>query len=265
MNDNLTLDQLAPRIDEARRAGFSDDEIIKELTPVIPTINDALKQGFNAKQILDELSPRRYVTAGEVATGAGQNFPSSMGNLSQSMYAAGTNPLATAKSVLDVGAGALQNVLPERFVQMVGEDPASREAARQMGKFFADRYGTGEKLRQTIATDPAGVLADLSTVISGGAMAAPKAVAPTLSRAVGGLQVRSWGLLPELDASQLPKHLGLDVKAGKPLIFSAKTFANKPTFRPLWARHAMLCKTSATHAKPNTALEWSTSPKTSPF
>lgn len=183
MNDNLTLDQLAPRIDEARRAGFSDDEIIKELTPMVPTINDALKQGFNAKQILDELSPRRYVTAGEVATGAVQNFPSSMGNLIKSIYDAVTNPLATAKSVLDVGAGALQNVLPERFVQMVGEDPASREAARQMGKFFADRYGTGEKLRQTIATDPAGVLADLSTVISGGAMAAPKAVAPTLSRA----------------------------------------------------------------------------------
>lgn len=26
-----TLDQIAPKIDEARRAGFSDDEIIKEL------------------------------------------------------------------------------------------------------------------------------------------------------------------------------------------------------------------------------------------
>jgi hypothetical protein len=164
-----TLDQIAPKIDEARRAGFSDDEIIKELAPVFPTINDALKQGFKPNQILSEISPRRYVTAGEVATGAVQNFPSSMGNLIKSIYDAVTNPLTTAKSVLDVGAGALQNVLPERFVQAVGEDPASREAARQMGKFFADRYGTGEKLKQTIATDPAGVLADLSTLISGGA------------------------------------------------------------------------------------------------
>jgi hypothetical protein len=68
-----TLDQIAPKIDEARRAGFSDDEIIKELAPVFPTINDALKQGFKPNQILSEISPRRYVTAGEVATGAVQN------------------------------------------------------------------------------------------------------------------------------------------------------------------------------------------------
>lgn len=182
MNDNLTLDQFVPRIDEARRAGFSDDEIIKELTPVMPTINDALKKGFNAKQILDEISPRRYVTAGEVATGAVKNFPSSMGNLIKSIYDAVTNPLTTAKSVLDVGAGALQNVLPERFVQMVGEDQASREAARNMGKFFADRYGTGENLKQAIATDPAGVLADVSTIFTGGATVAPRAVAPALAK-----------------------------------------------------------------------------------
>ena len=48
-----------------------------------------------------------------------------MGNLIKSIYDAVTNPLTTAKSVLDVGAGALQNVLPERFVQAVGEDPAN--------------------------------------------------------------------------------------------------------------------------------------------
>ena len=166
---NETLESLAPRIDEARRAGFSDDEIIREIAPSFPNINDALKQGFTAQQILGEIAPKRYKTAGEVATGAVQNLPSSFGNLVKNIYEAITSPVQTAKSVLDVGAGALQNVLPERFVQFVGEDPASREAARAMGKFFADRYGTGENLKQTIATDPAGVLADIATVLSGGA------------------------------------------------------------------------------------------------
>jgi hypothetical protein len=192
MNGTPTLEQLAPKIDEARRAGFSDDEILKEIAPLFPNINNAVKQGFNSKQILDEISPRSYVTTGEVISGAVQNFPSSMGNLIKSIYDAVTNPLATAKSVLDVGAGALQNTLPDRFVQFVGEDKASRDVARSMGQFFADRYGTGEKLKQTIATDPAGVLADLSTLISGGAgatrVAADVATIATKGRVTAPLQ-----------------------------------------------------------------------------
>jgi len=142
--EQLTPELLGPRIDQARRAGFSDDDIVRELSTQLPTIKDALGQGFNASQILNEISPRRYTTATEVAGGAIKNFPASFGNLVSSIVEAITSPVQTAKSVLDVGAGALQNVLPERFVQAVGEDKQSREMARQVGQFFADRYKTGD-------------------------------------------------------------------------------------------------------------------------
>jgi hypothetical protein len=122
------------------------------------------------------------LTAKEVAVGAVTNFPSSFANLIGNIYQAVTNPVETGKSILDVGAGALQNVLPEKFVQFVGEDKQSREMARKVGEFYADRYGTGEGLKKAVAEDPAGVLADLSTVLTGGAAVAPRAIAQPLSR-----------------------------------------------------------------------------------
>ena len=130
---------------------------------------------------------QKPMTAGEVATGAIVNFPSSFKNLIGNIVEAITNPGQTAKSVWDVGAGALQNVLPEKFVQAVGEDKQSRDMARAVGQFYADRYGTGENLKRAIAEDPAGVLADLSTALTGGAAVAPRAVAApltTVARAV---------------------------------------------------------------------------------
>ena len=129
-----------------------------------------------------EQAQRPDLTAGQVATGAITNFPRSMGNLIGDIYTAVTNPIQTGKSILDVGAGALQNVLPERFVQAVGEDKQSRDMARKVGEFYAERYGTGEGLKRAVAEDPASVLADLSTVLTGGAMVAPRAVAQPLAR-----------------------------------------------------------------------------------
>jgi hypothetical protein len=96
-------------------------------------------------------APKADLTAGEVATGAITNFPRSMGNLIGDIFTAVTNPIQTGKSILDVGAGALQNILPERFVQAVGEDKPSRDMARKVGEFYADRYGTGEGLKRAIA------------------------------------------------------------------------------------------------------------------
>jgi hypothetical protein len=150
----------------------------KELTD-----SQAYQYALRQSEAQAQPAPRADLTAGEVATGAITNFPRSMGNLIGDIYTAITNPLQTGKSILDVGAGALQNVLPERFVQAVGEDKQSRDMARKVGEFYAERYGTGEGLKRAVAEDPAGVLADLSTVLTGGATVAPRAVAQPLARA----------------------------------------------------------------------------------
>lgn len=144
------------------------------------------------------------MTVGEVASTAISNIPSSFRNLIGNIVEAVTNPVETAKSVLDVGAGALQNVLPEKFVQFVGEDKQSREMARTVGQFYADRYGTGEGLKKAIAQDPVGVLADLSTVLSGGATIAPRAIAAPLAataRTIDPLAIAARGTQATLSAT----------------------------------------------------------------
>lgn len=133
-------------------------------------------------QAIKKITAPKELSGKEVASQALQNLPSSTANLLNDLVTAITSPLQTTKAVLDVGAGALQNVLPERLVQAIGENKPSREVAGAVGEYYAKRYGSKEGVKQAIAQDPAGVLADLSTLFSGGSMIAPKAVAPSLAK-----------------------------------------------------------------------------------
>ena len=130
-----------------------------------------------------EMALSKPYSAGEVVSGAVTNLPSSLGNIAKGLYEAVTSPVQTAKGVMDLGAGALQNLLPENIVQFVGEDKASRDIASSVGKFYADRYGSVEGAKRAFATDPAGVMADLSTFLTGGRTIAPRAASVLMSTA----------------------------------------------------------------------------------
>lgn len=121
--------------------------------------------------------PQAPLTAGQVVKGAVTSFVPSVGNMIGDLISAISSPIQTGKAILDVAAGTLQNILPERLVQAIGEDKASREAANMVGKMYLDRYGSVEGVKKVIATDPAAFLADVSTVLTGGSMAATKAPA----------------------------------------------------------------------------------------
>jgi len=164
--------------------GITIDNIPDNVDPNSQELKDRVAGIRAGNQMPAPVEPaaKPNLTAGQVASGAITNFPSSFGNLVGNVVTAVTNPLETAKSVLDLGAGILQNVLPERLVQAVGEDKQSREVANQVGKFYVDRYGSVEGAKRAIAEDPAGVLADISTIFSGGAAVAPRAVAQPLAR-----------------------------------------------------------------------------------
>jgi hypothetical protein len=130
-------------------------------------------------QIANQLMQQK--PKGSIAEQALRNLPSSTANLLGDLYTAITNPIQTAKGVLDLGAGILQSVAPESLVQMIGEDKPSREVARKVGQFYADRYGSVEGAKKAIAEDPAGVMADLATVLYGGGAALK--VAPQTTKA----------------------------------------------------------------------------------
>jgi hypothetical protein len=164
--------------------GITINNIPDNVDPDSQDLKDRVASIRSSNQMPAPVEPaaRPNLTAGQVASGAITNFPSSFGNLVGNVVSAVTSPIETAKSVVDLGAGILQNVLPERLVQAVGEDKKSREVANQVGKFYVDRYGSVEGAKRAIAQDPAGVLADISTVLTGASMIAPKAVAAPLAK-----------------------------------------------------------------------------------
>lgn len=105
------------------------------------------------------------------------------------------HPIETAKSLANLGLGVAQKAIP-------GEQ-SSEKYADAVGAFFADRYGGMDKFKNTLATDPAGVIADLSAVFSGGGTLAARApgMMGKAGRAVAG-------------AADMVDPMALTVKAG---------------------------------------------------
>lgn len=100
-----------------------------------------------------------------------QNAPHSAAEFGKALAQPVIHPIETAKSLKNIGQGVL-----EKAGIM---SPADHEKyADAVGKFFVDRYGSAEGIKQTLAKDPVGAMADLSTVLTAG----------------GGLAVRGAGL-----------------------------------------------------------------------
>lgn len=152
------------------------------------------------------------------------NLPKSGLELGKSIFSAVVNPIDTLKSVKDIVKGTGAKVaelafektdIGQGFLSKINEDRISKglpplkqdeqgrfqvedtedlKTVNQLGNFFKDRYGSLEKFKETAIEDPASVLADISTVFTGGAGALSKAgeisnVAKTVSKAVEPLNV----------------------------------------------------------------------------
>ena len=96
----------------------------------------------------------RTMTAGEVATQAVKNIPGSAIQYGTDIAVALSDPIGTAKSIGQLGAGIVQLLIP-------GEQ-ANEQQAKAVGQYFANRYGGMENLKRTIATDPVGFLGDVA-------------------------------------------------------------------------------------------------------
>lgn len=109
------------------------------------------------------------------------NTPESAGRFVGGIAQAVAHPLNTGMALWDAAAGGLRNVTPDFLVNAIeGGKPnpsalRATQTANAVGQMYKDRYGGAENIKQTLATDPVGAAADLSTVLTGGAMLAPKA------------------------------------------------------------------------------------------
>lgn len=156
-------------------------------------LNSAAYSEFDPDAYLKKKKPASLSNA-EVVTSAVVNAPASLGRQVTSAIEAITSPVQTARSILDIGAGELQKVLPQKAVDFINKfewDKQAPERQQQMAtainKMYKERYGTEEGLKKTIAEDPFAVLGDISTVLGlgGGVLktAGAAAKAPSLVQA----------------------------------------------------------------------------------
>lgn len=93
--------------------------------------------------------------------GFGQNVLKSGGRMAEDLFNAVTSPIQTGKGILKLAKGAVELAIP-------GEQ-GDEDSARAVGQFYKDRYGGVENIKDTLYNDPVGAVADLSTVLGGGA------------------------------------------------------------------------------------------------
>ena len=94
------------------------------------------------------------------------NLPSSTMQLGKDLITPFLHPIETADSLVSLGKGIYQLAIP-------GEHP-DEATAIAVGEFLGERSGGLENIKETFANDPAGFLADLSMVMTGGAGLAAK-------------------------------------------------------------------------------------------
>lgn len=99
------------------------------------------------------------------------NAPGSAVDLVKGIYQAVRHPINTVSGIGDAVSGGLRK-LQDPDVMAATSTPdtvRANETANAIGGFYKDRYGSVEGLKQTLAKDPVGALADVSTVLTGGA------------------------------------------------------------------------------------------------
>jgi hypothetical protein len=158
--------------------------------------------------------PKQRRSFADVPGEALANVGTSAANFYKGLITAITNPVQTVSGVIDVGAGALQNLLPKELVDLVNQIDNKPEAAKRavdaanaVGGMYKDRYGSIEALKNTLATDPVGAAADLSTLFTGGAAATAR-IAPTTSKVIGAVGKYTNPLLPVTTAANYGLALG---------------------------------------------------------
>lgn len=114
-----------------------------------------------ARSFINEYDPNRSATSQ-----AFTNIPSSSVQLVNDIITPLLHPIQTAKDIYSLGSSVVNLIRPD--------EQGNEDIARAVGEFFKERYGGLDNIKKTFATDPMGMLADLSIVLTGGTTLVPK-------------------------------------------------------------------------------------------
>jgi hypothetical protein len=172
---------------------------------------------YATQQAAPAEQPQQPLAWSDVPGKAWENLPNSAYNFAAGIGNAVMHPIDTIDNLGQVAAGGIANGLSYIPGMEYASQGPMQDKARAVGNFYADRYGSVEGLKNTLATDPVGAAADASTVLLGGEAAAARIpgvakAAPLLGAAGDAINPVS---LPAKVARPLLKGAG---EAAKPLL-----------------------------------------------
>ena len=108
------------------------------------------------------------------------NAPGSVYNLGEGLVQAVASPIDTLTTLQKLSRGIVQRVMPDSVVDALGRDKRGDEVYDAIAQHYVRQYGSEEGFKNAVAEDPASILADASTLLTGGGSIASKV--PTLSK-----------------------------------------------------------------------------------
>ena len=211
INNKLTDQQVQQNVDAIRKQGGNESQIRSYLNSagknnlyqpqftaeeVTAPADRNLGTGFNPS--FESKADDSVLISAAKTVG---NVPKSIFTLGKDIVTAVANPIDTAKAVGTlikgvggkVGEAALEKTKPgQAILNKMNESRVARgiaplptneqgviqaaetpeiQVANAVGAYFEDRYGSFDNAKESFVEDPAGVLADLASVISGGGAA----------------------------------------------------------------------------------------------
>lgn len=181
-------------------------------------LSDLIPTSGAAPQPKAEPQQEHIGTWAEVPSAAAKHLVPSAISAGEAIAQPFLHPIQTYENIRDLGHGVLQ-----KAGIMSGDEDTSKVDA--VMKMVADRYGSMDKLRDTIANDPAGFVLDASTVLTGGGGLAARAPgligkAGEAARAVGELPFKAVGaagrkLAPGLTDAEKLAEAGITMTPGQ--------------------------------------------------
>jgi hypothetical protein len=108
-----------------------------------------------------------------LASGLG-NLPESTYNLGKGVVEAVASPVETLTTLDKLARGIVQRVLPDALVDALGRDERGDQVYKAVADHYVRTYGSEEGFKNAVAEDPAAILADASTLLTGGGSLAAK-------------------------------------------------------------------------------------------
>lgn len=146
----------------------------------------------------------------DVGANAVSNLPASAYNIGKGIVHSVAHPIETAQNLYGIEKGGLSSALSPlnnptaqamsvvappglKAMEGIASDTDSADKFDAVKNFYAKRYGSLEGFKQGLSEDPAGILMDMSTVLSGGEMAAARL--PGVAGRAGQIAGKAAGLV----------------------------------------------------------------------